>query len=86
MSTLCPGGVETEFFVANGPQPVQRVMPKSLWESAESVARYGIEGLAENRRVVIPGARMRAMMTVGKLAPAGMRLRSTDRFAQLRGR
>ncbi|MQA84908.1 MAG: SDR family NAD(P)-dependent oxidoreductase [Streptosporangiales bacterium] len=80
VTTLCPGPVDTEFFEVSGPHPTQRVFPKPLWETAEAVARAGIEGLARNRRVVVPGAAMRALVASGRLAPGGLRLWVLDRF------
>jgi uncharacterized protein len=85
VTTICPGPVQTEFFAANGPQPVQRVMPKLFWESAEVVARQGIEALAQNRRVLVPGRPIRAMMTGSHLIPRGLTLRMMDRLARAPG-
>jgi short-subunit dehydrogenase len=69
VTTLCPGPVETEFFHANGPQPLQRVMPRVLWTSPDAVARAAANGLARNRRVVLPGGPMRALMAAGRVVP-----------------
>ncbi len=85
VSTVFPGGVASEFFAANGPQPVERLLPKFLWQTPASVARAGVEGLARNRRVVVPGAMVRAMMAAGRLAPAGPRLRVMDRLVRAPG-
>jgi uncharacterized protein len=80
VTTLCPGAVETEFFEVWGPHPTERVFPKRLWRTPEQVARAGIEGLARNRRVVVPGAALRAAMLGSRLAPRALQLRLLDRF------
>jgi short-subunit dehydrogenase len=72
--TVCPGPVETEFFVANGPNPAQG-LPRFLWRSADQVAAAAIGGLEHNRRVVIPGAPLRALISASRLTPPGLRLR-----------
>jgi short-subunit dehydrogenase len=84
VSTVCPGPVETEFFAANGPQPVQRVMPRPLWRSAEQVAWAAVRGLERNRRLVVPGGSMRALMAAGRLAPRGLQMRAVDRLLRPR--
>jgi uncharacterized protein len=82
VTTVCPGGVESEFFATNGPQPVQRALPGFLWQTPASVARAGVEGLARNRRVVVPGATMRAMMAVGRVVPRGPMLAAMDHLVR----
>lgn len=80
VSTLCPGGVETEFFAANGPQPIQRTMPRLLWKSADAVALAAVDGLERNRRVVVPGTPVRALIASGRLLPRSLLLRSLSRL------
>ncbi|HEX3174901.1 MAG TPA: SDR family NAD(P)-dependent oxidoreductase [Solirubrobacterales bacterium] len=62
VTTVCPGGVSSEFFVANGPQPVQWSMPRMMWRTPEQVAAEAIDALARNKRMLVPGRSMRAMM------------------------
>jgi short-subunit dehydrogenase len=85
VTTLCPGPVETGFFAANGPQPVQNMVPKPMWQSAGTVARVAIDGLSRNRRVVIPGASMRTAMAGARLVPRAARLRVLDRLVRVPG-
>jgi uncharacterized protein len=77
VTTLCPGPVATDFFSVNGPQPAQ-AFPRLLWQRPDAVARAAIDGLAHNRRVVIPGTAMRALMASGRLAPRTLQLRVTN--------
>jgi short-subunit dehydrogenase len=80
VSTLCPGPVDTEFFAANGPQPVQGLMPRLFWRSAGDVALAAIDGLARNQRVVVPGAPLRAVLSCGRLVPRTVLLLATNRL------
>ncbi len=79
VSTVCPGGVRSEFFAANGPQPVQRLLPGPFWRTPDQVAEASIGALRRNRRVLVPGAAMRALVAAGSLMPAGARLLLSER-------
>ena len=62
---LCPGSTTTEFqAVAQQPDRVFRVP-----ETAEKVARVGLEALAKGKTWVISGARNRVMVTAERIAP-----------------
>ncbi len=62
---LCPGSTDTEFQdVAS--QPHRTFRPA---ETAEKVARVGLEGLAAGKSYVISGAMNRLMMEAERLAP-----------------
>jgi short-subunit dehydrogenase len=62
---LCPGSTNTEFKeVAGQPDRVFRVV-----ETAEKVARIGLEGLSRGKTFVISGAMNRLMMESERLAP-----------------
>ena len=53
VTALCPGFTRTEFQErANAPASE---VPGFLWQEAPEVARAGLDGLAKNRAVVIPG-------------------------------
>jgi short-subunit dehydrogenase len=62
---LCPGSTNTEFQqVAHQPDRAFRVA-----ETAEKVARVGLEGLARGKTCVISGRRNRLMVISERLAP-----------------
>jgi len=62
---LCPGSTTTEFQqVAHQPDRAFRVA-----ETAEKVARVGLEGLAAGKSCVISGARNNLMVEAERLAP-----------------
>ncbi len=70
-TTLCPGPVDTGFGERAGftREDATAALPAFLWETAPSVARAGIDGLASGRAVVIPGTGNRAATAVGRLIP-----------------
>ncbi|MCB9528093.1 MAG: SDR family NAD(P)-dependent oxidoreductase [bacterium] len=68
VSQLCPGPVATEFeAVADNPFGVS--MPKFMEIDATRCARAGIEGLANGRAIIIPGAVAWVAITLGRLTP-----------------
>lgn len=68
VSVLCPGPVSTNFNnVAN-----VKFSLKSL--SSEYVAKYAIDQMLKNKRVIIPGKMMKLIYAGNKLAPAGLSL------------
>lgn len=84
VTTVCPGGVSSEFFAANGPQPVQWVMPRFMWRTPEQVAREAIDALARNKRMLVPGRPMRAAIAGRRLVPRALQLTAMDHLAQRR--
>ena len=78
VTALCPGPVHTELFERND-HPVER-LPRPLWLHADRVAAEGLEGLERGRRVVIPGAIIRAGSPVMRLAPRALQLRLVERL------
>lgn len=65
VSALCPGSTDTEFQeVAQQPDRAFRFA-----ETAEKVARVGLEGLARGETCVISGTRNRWMVRAERLAP-----------------
>ena len=71
VTVLCPGPVETGFGKRAGvsKEDAEAALPRFLWETADTVARAGVEGLAKGRVVVIPGGANRAGAVLGHLTP-----------------
>jgi short-subunit dehydrogenase len=70
-TVLCPGPVDTNFADTAGftPEAAAAAVPSFMWESAEVVARFGIDGLARGRMVVIPGMANRIAARFAWLSP-----------------
>ena len=81
VTCLCPGPVRTEFAGRAG-------MDDAFFEgalSAEAVARAGLDGLARNRRTVVPGARNAAQTAATRVLPRGLVLRATEAILRRAG-
>jgi short-subunit dehydrogenase len=69
-TALCPGPVETGFGAAAGfSKDEEQVLPKFMWESAESVAKAAVDGMARGRMVVIPGVANRVAANFAAITP-----------------
>jgi short-subunit dehydrogenase len=75
-TTLCPGPVRTEFAETAGFSEAESTgaLPSFMWETADAVARCGLDGLAANRDVAIPGLANRVGAGFGRLVPRGVLL------------
>ncbi|MHB8438046.1 MAG: SDR family NAD(P)-dependent oxidoreductase [Acidimicrobiales bacterium] len=71
VTALCPGPVQTEFENVAGFRDgeAEGTLPKFMWESAESVAKAAVDGLARGQGVVIPGAANRVGAMMAHFAP-----------------
>ncbi|WIM89854.1 SDR family NAD(P)-dependent oxidoreductase [Candidatus Mycobacterium wuenschmannii] len=70
-TALCPGPVDTGFDDAAGFGVGERaaVLPGFMWKSADAVARAGLDGLAADKCLVVPGRINRIVATCSRLAP-----------------
>jgi short-subunit dehydrogenase len=70
-TALCPGPVDTGFGEAAGfaKEEAEASLPSFMWESPEAVAKTGIDALAANHPVAIPGTANRIGATFAHLAP-----------------
>jgi uncharacterized protein len=67
VTVLCPGFTHTEFQErANVPATA---VPGFMWQEAPEVARAGLDGLAKNRAIVIPGAANKVMGNLSAVTP-----------------
>ena len=72
---LCPGPVRTGFGVRAGMAESFFAGRLSGVMTAEAVARAGLDGLARNRRRVVPGVVNRVQTATARLVPTGVSLR-----------
>lgn len=70
-TALCPGPVDTGFAEVAGisQHDAERAMPSFMWESAQDVARAGLDALAAGHPVVIPGRANWAAANLSHLMP-----------------
>lgn len=70
-TALCPGPVETGFAEAAGisDEEAEDSLPAFMWESAETVAKVGVDALAKGRVVAIPGLVNRAAAGFAHVTP-----------------
>jgi hypothetical protein len=78
-TALCPGPTRTRIFARSGDARATSAGPDFVWQEPEEVARAGVEGMVEGRRVVVPGA-------TNKLAAAGARFAPRTVLLPLAGR
>jgi len=73
VTALCPGPVQTGFGEAAGitADEAAKALPKVMWVAASEVARAAVEGLDQDRAVVIPGVANRIVAFAGHHAPRG---------------
>jgi hypothetical protein len=80
VQALCPGFTYSEFHEVMGMD--RAGIPKAWWTTADFVVDESVRGLESGKLFVIPGWRNRAMLTLHRLAPAGLRRAGTIWFAQ----
>lgn len=69
VSALCPGFVATEFQAVSGGADRFTRTPRMLWLNADHVARSGLDGVAKNRAIVVPGWQYASLPVLAKLTP-----------------
>ncbi len=83
ITALAPGPVATDFWgvagweVGNG-QAFERTVPRPAWVTAEQAAQAGVRGLADGRRVVIPGLPIRTAMLATRYIPHAIKLPAVE--------
>ena len=86
VTLLAPGFVRTPFVGAAEADHEAARIPGLLWEDALTVARAGLDGVARNRAVVVPGAVNRAGLTVSDITPSTVTRRVVGVTTRLLGR
>jgi uncharacterized protein len=67
VTVLCPGFTHTEF-QSRANVPAGSV-PGFMWQEAPEVARAGLDGVAKNKAIVIPGTTNKVMGTLSAMTP-----------------
>jgi short-subunit dehydrogenase len=70
VTALCPGFTHTEFQERAG-APANDV-PGFMWQEAPEVARAGLDGLAHNRAIAVPGAINKTLGVFSDVAPTAL--------------
>ena len=78
ITALCPGATESEFFDVARAKPFRG---RGV-QSAESVARIAIAGLAAGKRTVVPSLAGRASTLAVRFVPTGLITRLVEKFAR----
>ena len=89
VTALCPGPVETDFWDAAGwrvagGRSFEKAVPRPALVSPRDVARAGVDGLASNRRVVVPGLPVWAAMLASRYIPHAVKLPVIERAMRRR--
>ena len=59
-------------------------MPRPAWVTAEETAKAGVKGLADGRRVVVPGLQIRTAMLAARYVPHAIKLPAIERVLRRR--
>jgi len=80
VSALCPGPVDTEFAARAGMTDAFDGVPEFARVSSEDCARIALDGLAKNKRVIVPGLAIKGVTMSGRLTPRAILLPLMKRF------
>lgn len=69
VSALCPGLTKTEFQERSNTSDYEATFPDFAWTSVESVASAGLDGVAKNRAVIVPGVLYKGLVTTSGFVP-----------------
>ncbi len=74
VSVLCPGFTRTEFQDRAGAEAEK--LPGFVWQSAEDVAKAGLDGLERNKAVIVPGTVNKLTAGLVSVTPGALSRRS----------
>jgi len=80
VTALCPGPIDTEFAERAGLTDAFAGVPSFVRVSPEDCAKTAIDGLARNRRVVVPGLAIKATVASSRYTPHAVLLPLMKRF------
>ena len=82
VSALCPGLTRTEFQEQSDTEGYVERIPGFFWTEAEMVAREGLEGVAKNKTLIVPGGVYKSAQAISSVTPRFV----TRRLSGLAGR
>jgi len=82
ISALCPGLTRTEFQEQSDTEGYVERIPGFFWTEAEMVAREGLEGVAKNKTLIVPGGVYKSAQAISSVTPRFV----TRRLSGLAGR
>jgi short-subunit dehydrogenase len=78
VTVVLPGATRTEFHERGG---FKERMPGVGWQSAEAVAKAGLDGARRGRAVVVPGVHNKVIVVAAKLVPQAVSRRVSAAFS-----
>ncbi len=75
VTALCPGLTKTEFQRVSNTEQYADHFPGIVWTSPELVARTGLDAVAADRALAVPGVQYQAMATATNMTPRWIRRR-----------
>jgi short-subunit dehydrogenase len=80
VTALCPGPIDTEFADRAGLTDAFASLPSFVRVSPAACAKTAIDGLARNRRMVVPGMAVKASVVSSRFTPHAILLPMLKRF------
>ncbi len=84
VTALCPGLTKTEFQEHSNTSGYETSFPDFAWTSAESVASAGLEGVAKNKAIVVPGALYKGLVATSDITPRALARRLSGLASTIR--
>lgn len=84
VTALCPGLTKTEFQEHSNTSGYETTFPRFAWTTAESVATAGLEGVAKNKTIVVPGALYKGLVATSDITPRALARRLSGLASTIR--
>ena len=84
VTALCPGLTKTEFQEHSNTTEYEATFPDFAWTSAESVAAAGLDGVAKNKTIVVPGALYKGLVVTSDITPRAFARRLSGLASSIR--
>lgn len=78
VTALCPGLTKTEFQTVSNTTSYADRFPDLVWTSPELVARTGLDAVAANRTLAVPGIQYQVMSALTNVSPRWLRRRASS--------